>query len=87
MDYQVTIRYGKKTMRYLSLAVEAPDAPTALRKAADEIPEEVISEVDIVELRKAPDYDKTLHGNEDSSPPREEDGGPDRRTGSAHLTR
>jgi len=60
MDYQVTIRYGKKTQRYLSLAVEAQDAVSALRMAADRIPEDVASEIDIVELREAPDYEKTL---------------------------
>lgn len=64
MDFQVTIRYGKKTQRYLSLAVEAPDAVSALRKAADEVPQEIASEVDIVELRPAPDYEKTLPPSE-----------------------
>lgn len=60
MDYQITIRYGRKTHRYLSLTVEAPDAVSALRKAADEVPVEIAPEVDIVELRKAPDFEKTL---------------------------
>ena len=60
MNYQVTIRYGRKTHRYLSLAVEAPDAVAALRKAADEVPVEITPEVDIVELRPAPDFEKRL---------------------------
>jgi hypothetical protein len=64
MDYQVTIRYGKKAHRYLSLAVEAPDAVSALRKAADGVPEEIASEIDIVELREAPDFEKTLPPSE-----------------------
>lgn len=64
MDYQVTIRYGKKTQRYLSLAVEAPNAVSALRMAADEVPEEIASEIDIVELREAPDFEKTLPPSE-----------------------
>ena len=64
MDYQVTIRYGKKTQSYLSLAVEASDAAAALRIAADQIPEEIVSEVDIVELREAPDYEKNLPPSE-----------------------
>jgi hypothetical protein len=60
MNYQVTVRYGRKSHRYLSLAVEAPDAVAALRKAADAVPESVAPEVDIVELREAPDFEKTL---------------------------
>jgi hypothetical protein len=64
MDYQVTVRYGRKTQKYLSLAVEARDAVSALRKAADGIPEEIASEIDIVELREAPDYEKTLPPSE-----------------------
>jgi hypothetical protein len=60
MDYQVTIRYGKRAQRYLTMVVTAPDVPAALRLAADGIPEDLVSEVDLVELRDAPDYDKTL---------------------------
>jgi len=66
MDYQVTIRYGKKKQRYLSLAVTAPDAPAALRLAADGIPSDLAPEVDLVELRGAPDFDKTFSGSDDS---------------------
>ena len=62
MDYQVTIRHGKKAQRYLTLAITAPDVPAALRLAAEGIPEDVVSEVDLVELRDAPDYDKTFPG-------------------------
>lgn len=58
MDYQITIRYGRRSQRYLSLAVEAPDAVSALREAADRVPAEIASEVDIVELREAPDFEK-----------------------------
>lgn len=60
MSYQVTIRYGKKIQQYLSLAVEAPDVPEALRQVADQIPAEVAGEVDLVELREAPDFDKRM---------------------------
>ena len=60
MDYQVTIRYGKAHQRYLTLAVEAPNVPEALRMAAEGIPEELVPEVDLVELREAPDFDKTF---------------------------
>jgi hypothetical protein len=60
MDFQITIRYGKKSQRYLTLTVQAPDAASALRSAADGIPEEIAPEVDLVELRLAPDFDKTF---------------------------
>ena len=60
MDYQVTVRYGKKTQRYLTLALSTPDVPSALRLAAEEIPEDLVEEVDLVELREAPDFDKTF---------------------------
>jgi hypothetical protein len=61
MDYQITIRYGRKIQRYHSLTLEAPDAAGALRAAADGIPTEILEEVDIVELREAPDFDKALN--------------------------
>ena len=64
MDYQVTIRYGKKIQRYLTLAVTAPDVPSALRLAADGIPEDLKLEVDLVELRDAPDFEKTFSSSD-----------------------
>jgi hypothetical protein len=64
MEYQVTIRYGKRTQRYLTLAVSAPNVPSALRLAADGIPEDLVPEVDLVELRDAPDFDKTFSGTD-----------------------
>ena len=61
MNYQVTIRYGRKIQRYHSLTVEAADAVAALRWAADKIPAEITDEVDLVELREAPDFDKNIN--------------------------
>lgn len=61
MNYQVTIRYGRKIQRYHSITVEAINAVAALRLAADEVPAEIAYEVDIVELREAPDFDKNIH--------------------------
>ena len=58
MNYQITVRYGTKTQRYMTLTVEAPDAPAALRLAADGIPRDIVSQVDLVELRGAPDFEK-----------------------------
>jgi hypothetical protein len=60
MKFQITVRHGRKVQQYLSLAVDAPDAPAALRQAADEIPQEVAGDVDLVELREAPDFDKRM---------------------------
>jgi hypothetical protein len=62
MNYQVTIRYGRKIQRYHTIAVEAADAVAALRSAADAVPAEIVHEVDIVELREAPDFDKNING-------------------------
>jgi len=64
VKYQITIRYGRKANRYMSMAVEADDAVAALRQAADQVPPEVVPEVDIVELREAPDFEKTLPPSE-----------------------
>lgn len=52
--FQVTVRYGSRNLRYLTLFVESVDAVHALRSAADKIPLEIAPEVDLVELRKAP---------------------------------
>jgi len=62
MNYQVTIRYGRKVQRYHTITVEATDAVAALRSAADAVPPEIVAEVDIVELREAPDFDKNFNG-------------------------
>ena len=59
MNYQVTVRHGKKNQRYHTVWVEAPDAVAALREAADQIPEEMVAKVDLVELRESPDLEKT----------------------------
>ena len=62
MNYQITIRYGRKVQRYHTITVEATDAVAALRSAADAVPLEIIAEVDIVELREAPDFEKNING-------------------------
>jgi hypothetical protein len=69
MEYQLTVRYGKTTQRYLTFTVEAADVPVALRAAADQIPAEVTQEVDLVELRVAPGFDKHPLGQD---PPAEQ---------------
>ncbi len=55
MHFQITVRYGGQRQRYHTFVVQAGDAPGALRKAADDMPPEVASEADLVELRIAVD--------------------------------
>ena len=69
MDYQITVRYGKKSQRYFTVPISADDARSALHQAADTIPEEVIPEVDLVELRHAPDFDKVFPDSDQASDP------------------
>jgi len=57
MNYQVTVRYGGRRQRYHTFHVEAPDARAALATAAGEIPDEIASQADLVELRVAVDPD------------------------------
>jgi len=58
MPYQITVRYGGRRQRYHTLVVDAEDAVEALRAAADAIPEEIVADVDLVELRAAVDPDQ-----------------------------
>lgn len=64
MDFQATIRYGRARQRYLTLTVSAPEIASALRQVAEGIPDEVLPDADLVELREAPDFDKVLEGSD-----------------------
>jgi len=57
MRFQVTVRHGAQRQRYHTFEVEAHDAATALRLAAERMPPEISAETDLVELRVAPDPD------------------------------
>jgi hypothetical protein len=57
MRYQVTVRYGGRRQRYHTYAVDATDAGAALEAAASQMPAEVRSDADLVELRAAVDPD------------------------------
>ena len=61
MHFQITVRYGGQRQRYHTFVVEAADAPGALRKAADDMPSEVASEADLVELRIAVDPEQRAY--------------------------
>jgi len=53
--YQITVRYGTRYQRYHTLTVDAGDVREALRAAADRVPDEILPEADLVELRVAVD--------------------------------
>ena len=57
MRYQITVRYGSTNHRYHTYSVETEDARAALEGAALEMPPEIVGEVDLVEVRVAPDPD------------------------------
>ncbi|HEX9710200.1 MAG TPA: hypothetical protein VGB42_09580 [Candidatus Thermoplasmatota archaeon] len=54
-DYRVTVRYGERYQRYHTFEVEAPDVARALEAAAELIPDDVLPQADLVELRPAVD--------------------------------
>jgi hypothetical protein len=57
MEFQVTVRYGKRYQRYHTYQVSAADAREALEAAARAMPPEVAAEADLVEMRVAVDPD------------------------------
>ncbi len=65
--YQVTVRHGGRYQRYHTFTVEAGDAIEALRRAADQVPEEVRESADLVELREAVDPDARTYLGEDEA--------------------
>lgn len=66
MRFQITVRYGGRRQRYHTFVVEAPDASEALRTAADDMPDEIAPEADLVELRVAVDpEERTYLGEEE----------------------
>lgn len=58
MRFQMTIRYGTQRQRYHTLEVQASDVREALLAGADAVPEEVLPEADLVEIRVAPKPDE-----------------------------
>lgn len=57
-SYQVTVRYGSRRQRYHTYRVDAPDVVGALREAAEDVPEAIADEADLVEIRPVPDPDE-----------------------------
>lgn len=61
MRFQVTVRYGGRRQRYHTYVVEAGDAREALGTAAENLPVEIATDVDLVELRIAVDPDRRAY--------------------------
>ena len=61
MNFQVTARHGGKYQRYHTYLVDAHEAKAALRAAADELPDDIAPETDLVEIRIAVDPDKRMY--------------------------
>jgi hypothetical protein len=57
MRYQITARHGRRQVRYHTYVVEAVDARAALVEAAGGLPDEIVGDTDLVELRVAVDPD------------------------------
>jgi hypothetical protein len=57
MHYQITVRYGGARQRYHTYVVEAEGGANALTEAARQMPPEISSETDLVELRVVVDPD------------------------------
>jgi hypothetical protein len=55
--YQITVRYGTRFQRYHTFTVDAPHVGAALRLAAEGVPDQILPEADLVELRVAVDPD------------------------------
>ena len=57
MLFQITVRYGGRYQRYHTYSVEADDAGEAMLIGAEEMPEDIAGQADLVELRLAVDPD------------------------------
>ncbi len=66
MKYQITVRYGGGHQRYYTYVVEAEDARAALEVAAEQMPTEIGSEADLVELRVAVDPERRAYLADDT---------------------
>ena len=65
MLFQITVRYGGRYQRYHTYTVEADDAREAMETGAEEISEDIASQVDLIELRVAVDPDSRPYEGED----------------------
>ena len=65
MLFQITVRYGGRYQRYHTFTVEAEDAREAMEIGAEEMPDDIASQADLVELRLAVDPDSRPYEAED----------------------
>lgn len=61
-SYRVTFRYGAPRVLYEVLDVDAADLRTAMRTAADLVPETVASSAELVEVRVQTDPEAREYG-------------------------
>jgi hypothetical protein len=65
MLFQITVRYGGRYQRYHTYTVEAADASEAMITGAEEMPDDVAAEADLVEIRTFVDPDARTYVGED----------------------
>lgn len=58
MHLRVTVRYGRERTRYHTERLEAEGLRDALVRLADVLPDEILAEGDLIEIRPAPDPDE-----------------------------
>lgn len=66
MRYQITVRHGDRYQRYHTFTVEAEDAREALRRGAEGMPEKLVVDADLVEVRVAVDPESREYVGEDA---------------------
>lgn len=67
MRFQITVRYGGGRQRYHTFTVDADHAGSALHRAADEMPEEIALDANLVELRVAVDPEERAYLGEEGA--------------------
>ena len=65
MLFQITVRYGGRYQRYHTYTVEASDACEAMLTGAEEMPDDIASQADLVEVRLFVDPDARSYLDED----------------------
>lgn len=65
MLFQITVRYGGRYQRYHTFSVEADDAGEAMLIGAEEMPEDIASQADLVEVRASVEPDARGFEDED----------------------
>ena len=67
MHFQATVRYGGPRSRYHQETLEVEDLREALTTLAERLPDEVLSEGDLIEIRPVVDPDARQYLGEDTA--------------------